>query len=145
MVLFALLLASGLGSLASGRVRWRVGAVGVVVLAAATLPTVAVMTDLLLGAPRVVRMAAGGLALVPLGFAMGVMFPKGLAHLEDRAPGLVPWAWGVNGTMSVISAAAAALLTLTLGFTAVLLLGALCYAGAALLARPETVPAVSPE
>ena len=60
-----------------------------------------------------------------------------LAHLEATAPRLVPWAWGINGTASVIAAAAAALLTLTWGFRLVVAVGAACYAGAALLTRTE--------
>ena len=64
----------------------------------------------------------------PLGFLLGIMFPKGVAHLEGSAPRLVPWAWGVNGTMSVISAVGSALLALTFGFTPVILAGAACYA-----------------
>ncbi len=138
IVLFALLLASGAGSLASARVPWRAAAGGVVALSAAYPFLIPVLTDALLPAPGPVRMLAGALALAPLGFFMGTMFPRGLAHLEGRAPQLVPWAWGVNGTASVISAAAAAVLALSFGFRFVILAGAACYAGAALLARGET-------
>lgn len=134
VVLFALLLASGAGSLASERVPWRAGAAALVVAIAAYPALVGVLTRLLLPAPLVVRMAGGALALAPLGFLMGTMFPRGLSHLEHHAPGLVPWAWGVNGTTSVISAAASALLALNYGFTMVIWLGAACYAGCALLA-----------
>jgi hypothetical protein len=65
---------------------------------------------------------------------MGVMFPRGVAFLEDRAPQLIPWAWGINGTASVISSVIAALLALAFGFSAVLLIGAAGYGMAALLA-----------
>ena len=65
---------------------------------------------------------------------MGVMFPSGIAYLEQRAPRLVPWAWGINGTMSVISAVLAALLALAFGFMFVLVTGAAGYGLAALLA-----------
>ncbi len=71
---------------------------------------------------------------------MGIMFPKGLARLGREAPGLVPWAWGINGAASVISSAAAALLALSFGFTAVVRVGAVCYGLCALLARPVTPP-----
>ena len=43
------------------------------------------------------RVIAGALALFPLGFLMGTMFPKGIACLEERAPALIPWASGING------------------------------------------------
>jgi hypothetical protein len=78
---------------------------------------------------------AAVLLVAPLGFLMGTMFPSGLAHLEGRSPQLVPWAWGINGTVSVISAAAAAVLALSFGFSFVVWMGALAYGGAAVLAR----------
>jgi hypothetical protein len=90
-----------------------------------------------LPAPWLLRLAAAALLLAPLGFLMGIMFPWGIAHLEERSPGLVPWAWGINGTVSVIAAAAAAVLALSFGFSSVLGLGAVAYGGAALLARPR--------
>jgi hypothetical protein len=133
LVLFVLLVASGLGSLTSRRLPWRPAAI---VLTAAVLVYPWVLgrvTAAALAAPPAVRVAAGAAVLFPLGFAMGVLFPKGLARLEDSAPQLVPWAWGVNGVMSVISAAASALLALTYGFTVVTLAGAACYGVCALL------------
>ena len=69
---------------------------------------------------------------------MGVMFPRGIAYLEGRAPQLVPWAWGINGTTSVISAVLAALLALAFGFTTVLVIGAIGYGLAAVLAGIAT-------
>ncbi|MDH3499477.1 MAG: hypothetical protein OEM97_05095 [Acidimicrobiia bacterium] len=134
VVLFALLLASGVGSLASARVPWPVAAVALVAAIVAYPTLIGTLTRVLLQTPLAVRVAAGALALAPLGFLMGTMFPKGLAHLEARGPDLVPWAWGINGTASVISAASAAILALSHGFTLVIWLGAVCYAGAGLLA-----------
>jgi hypothetical protein len=66
---------------------------------------------------------------------MGVPFPKGLSLLGGHAPGLIPWAWGVNGAISVVASVLAALLAFDLGFSAVMLMGAACYVGAWLTAR----------
>jgi hypothetical protein len=93
---------------------------------------------MVLPAPAELRLAAAVLLMAPLGFLMGTMFPSGLAHLEGRSPRLVPWAWGINGTVSVIAAAAAAVLALSFGFSFVVALGAVAYGGAALLARPRS-------
>ncbi len=136
VVLFALLLSSGLGSLWSRRIRWRWGAVGLVGAIAAYPFVIRWLTGGVLFAPLGVRLLLGGVMLFPLGFLMGTMFPKGLAYLEDRAPHLIPWAWGVNGTMSVISGAAAALLALSFGFSVVVLAGGACYALCIPLVRP---------
>jgi hypothetical protein len=135
VVVFAILVASGVGSAWSRRIAWRPAAI-VLALAAAGYPVlVAWITPILLPAPALLRMVAAALLVAPLGFLMGVMFPRGLAYLETAAPQLVPWAWGINGTVSVISAAAAAVLALSFGFSFVVWMGALAYGGAAVLAR----------
>ncbi len=138
VVLFSLLVASGAGSLLSRRMPWRLGAAVLTAVIAVSPALVKLLTDAVLLAPLPVRMVVGAAALAPLGFLMGTMFPKGLAHLEERTPRLIPWAWGINGAMSVISAAASALLALSAGFTLVVVLGAVCYGICTLL-----VPAVS--
>lgn len=135
VVLFAILVASGLGSAWSRRIRWRPGAVALTAAAFAYPFLVRWFTPLVLPAPIAVRIVVGAAMLFPLGFLMGIMFPWGLAHLERRAPHLVPWAWAINGTVSVVSAAAAAILTLGFGFTVVVWVGAAAYGVAALLAR----------
>jgi hypothetical protein len=137
VVVFAILVASGLGSLSSRRIAWRPGAIALAATAAAYPFLVRWLTPIVLPAPASLRMVAAALMVAPLGFLMGIMFPRGLAHLEDRAPQLVPWAWGINGTVSVISAVAAALLALSFGFSFVVHIGAVAYGGAALLARPS--------
>ena len=133
VVLFALLIASGLGSLASPRVPWLSGAVVLTLLIALYPTLMRALTNAILLAPIEVRVIVGAAALFPLGLLMGTMFPKGIARLEDRAPALIPWAWGINGATSVISAIGSALLALTFGFAFVVACGAACYGVCALL------------
>lgn len=137
VVVFAILVASGLGSASSRRISWRSGAIALVVTAGAYPFLIRLLTPIVLPAPAALRMVAAALMVAPLGFLMGIMFPRGLAHLEDQAPQLVPWAWAINGTVSVISAVAAAVFALSFGFSFVVQMGALAYGGAALLARPK--------
>ena len=73
------------------------------------------------------------ISLAPLGVLMGMPFPKGIAWLERTSPDLIPWAWGVNGAVSVVASVLAALVALSAGFTVVLVAGAICY-GAAIAA-----------
>ncbi|MGC9333261.1 MAG: hypothetical protein ACP5JJ_03875, partial [Anaerolineae bacterium] len=100
-VAVAVLLFSGLGSLASERLplRWTLPILVVVLLL--YLLGLPLYFRTLLGAPLLVRLVAGGVSLAPVGFLMGMPFPGGLAWLRDRAPGLVPWAWAINGCASV--------------------------------------------
>jgi hypothetical protein len=129
-VLFALLLFSGLGSLLSRRVGLRLVLLLLPLLVvgyALGLPTLFAAA---LAAPLGVRLIAAVLALAPPGLLMGMPFPKGLALLEQDAPALIAWAWGVNGAVSVVASILAALLALSFGFSIVLALGASCYVGA---------------
>lgn len=129
-VLFALLLFSGLGSLMSGRVPlWLV-----LILLPALVGGYAVglshLFEATLAIPLGGRLVVAVMALAPPGLLMGMPFPKGLMLLERTAPAIIPWAWGVNGAVSVVASILAALLALSFGFFAVLIVGAACYIGA---------------
>jgi hypothetical protein len=132
-VVASLLLFSGIGSLLARRVPRRpvlVVLLGTILLAAVGLGP---LFDVLLGAPLAVRLLATSLSLAPLGLFLGMPFPLGLAHLERQAPELVPWAWAVNGSVSVVASVGVALGALTAGFTAVLVAAVLAYAATALV------------
>ncbi len=59
---------------------------------------------------------------------MGQLFPLALRRLESSAAAHIPWAWAINGCLSVATPAAATLLAITFGFPALLLAAALAYA-----------------
>ena len=132
VVLTSLLLASGLGSLRSERrsARIRTQQRPVAVIAAGIVGVALIM--LVLGATvRTWPVAAQLVVLVglvgPLGAAMGTAFPLGIRRLETIAPSHVPWAWAVNGCISVATPAAAMLLAMTAGFTALFFAAAAAY------------------
>ncbi len=134
-VVLSLLFFSGLGSLLT-RAAWlpRRGTWVALVLLALLTPLIIVpMADAALGWPLWGRAAIAVIGLAPLGVLMGLPFPRGVAWLEDRAPALIPWAWAVNGSTSVVASVLAAILALSSGFTVVLLLGAGCYAAAGIV------------
>ncbi len=135
VVLFALLISSGVGSLSSPRVPWRLAAIALLGLTALYPTLIRAVTGAILFAPIEARVVVGGLILAPLGFLMGTMFPKGIAYLEDRVPNAVAWAWGINGAASVISAIGSALLALSFSFSFVIACGAVCYGVASLLVK----------
>jgi hypothetical protein len=70
-----------------------------------------------------------------LAFFMGMPFPLGLRRLSARAAGFVPWAWGINGFASVVSAVLATLLAIEFGFNVVIVLALVLYVLAAREAR----------
>ncbi|HOU15798.1 MAG TPA: hypothetical protein PKZ84_22060 [Anaerolineae bacterium] len=132
-VLFAILFFSGIGSLLAGHIPARLALgllVGLIGVYAVGLPALFAWT---LALPLGGRMIVTVLALAPGGLLMGMPFPQGLRRLA-ATPQRIPWAWGVNGALSVVASVLAALLALSFGFDVVLIGGALCYAGAWLAA-----------
>jgi hypothetical protein len=130
IVLFSILLFSGVGSRLSRRFDHRKAIlflVGLVFLVLWLLPT---LVDFSLGLPFPLRITITVLVLAPLGVLMGIPFPRGLHIIEGKVPELIPWVWGINGAASVLSSILAALLALSFGFKMVLVIGGLCYAGA---------------
>jgi hypothetical protein len=84
--------------------------------------------------PISLRLLITLLLISPLGAAMGMPFPLGIANLKDREDASLPWAWSVNGYFSVISSAGVVLVAsntglLFTGFSALLcyLLTLLCF------------------
>jgi hypothetical protein len=67
------------------------------------------------------------LILAPLAFCMGIPFPAGLSRVSMIDTELIPWAWGINGCVSVISTALATIVAVELGFLWVMLFAALAY------------------
>jgi SAM-dependent methyltransferase len=124
-----LLIASGAGSYYSGQLQLKMRRLQLVPLLIAGL-----LAGLAFALPTLLQAAVGWplalkallfLALVaPLGFCMGIPFPAGLSLVAQRQPQAVPWAWAVNGFLSVISAALAAIVAVELGFSWALLLAA---------------------
>lgn len=134
-VVLALLFFSGVGS-ALVRAAWlprRAALFLLVVLAFLTPLAVKNLSETMLGWDSAWRFLTAVIGLAPLAILMGLPFPLGLAWLERDAPGLVAWAWAVNGCASVIASVLAAILALSYGFTFVLMLGAGAYSLAVLV------------
>jgi hypothetical protein len=139
-VLFAILLFSGLGSAASHRVSLWAPLILLPVIVGAYTMGLPKLFQITLAAPLWVRLLVVVVALAPPGFLMGIPLPKGMARLEGQAADLIAWAWGVNGAVSVVASILAALMALSEGFSAVLALGASCYAGALVTAVSLPLP-----
>ena len=142
VVVGTLLASSGLGSAISDRVSWR-GALVTLGLLLATFPAImGLASPPLLALPLPARLLAVSLLIAPVGVLMGIPFARGIRDLAGTER-VVAWAWAANGGASVVGAVLAALGSLSLGFTAVLLLAATLYLVAALLVKvisPAVVP-----
>jgi hypothetical protein len=62
-----------------------------------------------------------------LAFFLGWPFPSGLRMAAKRFPGLVPWAWGINGCASVTGAVLAKCLSVSIGFRVLMLAACMLY------------------
>jgi spermidine synthase len=138
VVIFLMLLSSGIGSLVSRR--WfaeptRVAValgfiIGALLLYLFALPR---MLEAMIGLPFIAKLAASALLLVPLGFAMGMPFPSGLRALADAKHGAVEWAWAMNAASSVLGSVLAIIVAIQFGLTITLASGAAAYLLAMLL------------
>ena len=73
------------------------------------------------------RIFASALIIAPVAFFMGVPYPNGLDSLQENRPNLLPWAWGMNGGLSVAGSALARILAVSRGFPFLLAIGAAVY------------------
>lgn len=137
VVLFSVLVFSGIGSALSRRVGVPRKALVVVIAIALVYPLLLdPVFDLTLGLGTAGRIGVSVALLAPLGLALGMPFPLGVKALENRSESLVAWAWGINGYTSVLGSVLCVVLSIALGFNAVVWLGALVY-GVAFLAAPK--------
>ena len=56
-------------------------------------------------------------------FFMGIPYPNGLDSLQESKPHLLPWAWGMNGGLSLVGASMTKLLSVSSGFPVLLKIG----------------------
>jgi hypothetical protein len=131
-VISGMLLISGAGSLFSGRLA--ASPRSILRLLLIIVPVVSLYTlipGLVVGKTmhlHVFFKVLWTLALItPPSFFMGMAFPLGIRLLNELNKTLIPWAWGINGCFSVISAVLAILIALHMGFQAVILAAALSY------------------
>jgi hypothetical protein len=129
------LLFAGLGSFFSERLARKLSHFRIAVMAVLVISLMSI-SYLFLLEPLFVRLGhlamvqkfvISSLLIAPLAFFMGMPFPLAISSLKQQAPNLTPWAWGINGYASVISAGLATLIAIDFGFTAVILIASLLY------------------
>jgi hypothetical protein len=154
VVLFVLLLSSGLGSYATQSIansRSKSPGMLMLVLLLGILAAVGLLTPLAtMGfasvSTRARILVATGL-LLPLGFAMGTAFPLGLKQASRRSGSLTPWLWGVNGATSVCGSVLAVIVSLGSGISSCFWTGFSFYfvaLGAFVLGGHQAQPGLSP-
>ena len=131
-VISCMLVCSGIGSLLSARwIRKRVHALTVftliilLILLHSLLLTPVLQSTIAL--PPAAKIIFSLLLIAPAALVMGMPFPLGIRLLTGTADQEIPWAWGINGCLSVVSAVLAAVVAVELGFVWVMILAAFAY------------------
>lgn len=155
VVLFAMLLFSGIGSMLTGRLGSRGGRNG---LAAPLAVLLAVALVFGLAAPHLLHGAAGATTpariavalalLAPLGLLMGMPFAIGMRVASTRPGAPTAFMWGINGAMSVCGSVFGLIIALFFGISVAFWTGVLAYLVAFLalvrVARGSTEPQLDP-
>ena len=152
VVLFSLLLFSGLGSYLTRRFdlekrphvteRVLLALAGLILAQALLIP---VILNALSALELWARIVVSVLLLSPMGI-LGMPFPLGIRAVSRRDASVIPWAWGLNGSVSVLGSVAALIISIHFGFRMALLMGLVAYLGALLFSRSgvrESVAGVS--
>lgn len=138
VVLFTLLLASGLGSLATERLvypRLRPSLLWPLVALLAVLIATGILTPEVISrfdaSTTTVRILAAALILAPMGLVMGMPFPIGMMVASLRPDSPTVFFWGINGATSVCASVLAVAIALAWGISASFWIGCLSYVAAA--------------
>ena len=136
VLLFSLLLGTGLGSLCSAFAKKHlhriiaVVSLGIIIL---TIVYSLYLPDLF--ATEIDPKITAALFLLPLGFFLGFPFPLSIRLMKTlNLEHYVDWMWGVNGIASVVGSALTMIIGILSGFSSALYLGMIFYGAAGLLA-----------
>jgi SAM-dependent methyltransferase len=133
IVLFSIILTTGLGSLLSDRLpldgpqklgAWSVLTGGYLVCLPLWLPKLLPAFD---GEVLLLRALISILIIAPGGILMGWGFPTGMRLISAASPAPTPWFWGINGAAGVLASSLAVALSIAFGISATLAIGAICY------------------
>ena len=133
VLLFSLILTTGIGSFLSGTftlhnrskiTAWAILTGGYLVILPFVLGELFAAFD---HATLTTRIAMCVISITPAGLLLGFGFPTGMRLIAAIDPRPTPWFWGINGAAGVLASISAIAVSLALGITATLIVGALCY------------------
>ena len=141
VTLFSLLLGTGVGSYLSRRIgedhvrsRLLAALFGVALLGIVAIFALPPIIRAAIVASLPARILIAVALMFPAGLLMGIPLPAGVRLLARRQPELLPWAWAMNGALSVLGATLAVFIAMNWGFSVTLLAGGVVYVAAAGLA-----------
>jgi len=134
VIIFALLISSGIGSLFSVKINALFGGKTILYISLFIVLTLIFysfflfkITYLLIKFGLLSRLLISFLLISVLGIPMGVMFPTGLRSLGKDDKTMIGWAWGANAFATVIGSVMTVIIAINWNFSVALLLAALSY------------------
>ena len=134
VTLFGLLVFSGIGSYATSfipadtRHRWLSAILAsTAILIALYIVFLPPLIHRLIAIPTIVKIPLVVMAMLPLGFLMGMPFPMGIKLADLRAHAMIPWLWGVNGATSVAASVFSVAVAITFGYSVAMAIGLFAY------------------
>jgi len=126
-VIFSILLFSSLGSLLSQKMhKNKINFVLIILFFLIIIYSFLIpkITEFVITFSPITKIILSALIIAPLGFMMGIPFPTALRIINKK---IIPWAWAVNGSASVLSTILATIISIFIGYSYVLWIAALLY------------------
>jgi predicted membrane-bound spermidine synthase len=139
VIIFSLLISSGIGSLLSGKINqvFKNTILFVTVFLVILISLYALflfeIIYSLIHFSLVIRLFISLVLISILGIPMGIYFPTGLKQLGKKNKTMIGWAWGANAFATVLGSIITVIVAINWNFTVVLLLAAACYLIAGIL------------
>jgi hypothetical protein len=132
LVVCLMLVSSGFGSLVSQKIapkQYRIIIIIVIIIISLLIYTLFLsgLMKTTIGFSLTAKIILSILLIAPPAFIMGMPFPLGLRFLSDRSEIQIPWAWGINGVFSVVSAVLVTIIAVELGFAWVMIFATGAY------------------
>jgi hypothetical protein len=138
IIIFSLLVSSGVGSLLTARLFRPLGKrmIPAFALFLAILLTIYgfvlfFILDWLMFLSFPWRVLFSFMLISLAGFFMGAFFPEGIRRLGEKDKAMIGWAWGANSFATVVGSIMTVIVSINWNFTVVLVLAALAYLAAA--------------
>jgi len=133
LLLFTILLSSGIGSLVSAKMI-KLNTKNLVLAISGIIGMglfyVVLLTPLIhtaIAEPFVLKAVMSIGVLFPIGFLMGMPMPTGMRLVKSHVPTFIPWMWAINGGFSVLGAILTVILSIVYGGSYAMVIGISAY------------------
>ena len=133
LLLFTILVSSGIGSLLSTKLKenkTKLLSVVIIVIALIGIFYVLALPEIIysiIDQPMPVKILISVGLLAPIGFFMGMPFPTAMRLVKEYSPRYIPWLWAINGAFSVLGAVLSVVIGIYWGASYAMILGVGIY------------------